>query len=282
MTIAAEWSGSVGDAWAERWIDTDRSFAPLSVHLDAAILAAAPTGSGRAVDLGCGAGVTSIALATARPDLMVTGVDVSPELVRTAGTRGAGIANLEVAVADLNVEAAVIAKDADLLCSRHGVMFFADPGAVFAALRSGVRPGARLVFSCFRAPSLNPWAGALVAELTGIAAPPPPGYTPGPFAFANPDFVAPMLARAGWRTDEPEPVDYRYVAGEGVDPVAAAVDFFRRIGPVAAALKAVPDAGRGALLDKLAGLLQAQRAGDAVAFPAAAWIWRATAEENAQ
>lgn len=279
MTTAAEWSGPVGDAWAERWVDTDRSFAPLSVHLDAAIGAAAPS-EGNAVDLGCGAGVTSITLATARPDLRITGVDVSPDLIRNARDRAKDIANLDFAVADLDADAATVAKDAGLLCSRHGVMFFADPAAVFAALRSGVRPETPLVFSCFRAPSLNPWAGALVAELTGAAPPPPSGYAPGPFAFADPGFVAPLLAAAGWRTTEPEPVDYSYVAGEGPDPVAAAVAFFCRIGPVAAAVKAAPEATRGALLDKLAGLLAARRDGDKVAFPAAAWIWRAHATET--
>ena len=280
MTTAAEWSGPVGDAWAERWADTDRSFAPLSVHLDAAILAAAPAGARRAVDLGCGAGVTSIALARARPDLAVTGVDVSPDLVAIARARGDGIEHLAFAVADLNSKAAAVADGIDLLCSRHGVMFFADPGSVFAALRAGARPGATLVFSCFRAPALNPWAGALVAELTGVAGPPATGYVPGPFAFADPGFVAPMLAAAGWRSADPEPVDYPYVAGEGADPVAAAVDFFRRIGPVAGALKAAPEATRSASLDKLARLLQARRTGNEVAFPAAAWIWRATAMEN--
>ncbi|WP_174285869.1 class I SAM-dependent methyltransferase [Sphingomonas bacterium] len=272
MTTAAEWSGPVGDAWAESWIDTDRSFAGLSIRLDAAIVAAARTGEGRAIDLGCGAGVTSIALAKARPDLGVVGVDVSPELVAIADTRGAGIDNLDFAVADLDVDAATVARNADLLCSRHGVMFFADPAAVFAELRAGVRPGTPLVFSCFRSPSLNPWAGALAAELTGVTPPRPQGYAPGPFAFADPGFVAPMLAAAGWRTDDPEPVDYPYVAGEGADPVAAAVDFFCRIGPVAAALKAAPEGGSGALLDRLAMLLQARRGRDVVAFPAAAWI----------
>ena len=280
MTTATEWSGPVGDVWAERWVDTDRSFAPLSVRLDAAIRAAAPTGPGRAIDLGCGAGVTSIALATARPDLTVTGVDISPDLVRTAAERGAGIGNLGFAIADLNVQAAAVASDADLLCSRHGVMFFADPGSVFAALRSGVRPGAQLVFSCFRAPSLNPWAGALVAALTGTAPSPPAGYAPGPFAFADPAVVASLLAAAGWQAAPPQPVDYAYVAGAGPDPVAAAVDFFRWIGPVAAALKAAPEADRGALLDKLAGLLQARCEGNVVGFPAAAWLWHATAMEN--
>ena len=72
MTTAGEWSGGVGAAWAASWTQTDLSFAGLSPQLDAAILAAAPPGEARAIDLGCGAGATSIALATARPDLAST------------------------------------------------------------------------------------------------------------------------------------------------------------------------------------------------------------------
>lgn len=278
MTTAREWLGDVGDAWASSWSATDVSFADLSCRLDPAIVAAAPEGEGRAVDLGCGAGATSIALATARPDLSVTGVDVSADLVRVATERGSEPGNLTFAVADLNRDAAIVAQGADLLCSRHGVMFFDDPAAVFAALRSAANPGARLVFSCFRASSLNPWAGALVADLTGSVPPSPPqGYAPGPFAFADPGFVASMLAAAGWRADKPEPVNYRYVAGRGPDPIAQAVAFFQRIGPVARMLRDASTCERAALVDKLTVLLQARAEGDAVAFPAAAWIWRATA-----
>lgn len=280
MTTASEWSGAVGDAWASSWEMTDRSFAGLSLYLDAAILDAAPDGAGRAVDLGCGAGVTSIALAKARPECRVTGIDVSADLIHVARTRGEGIANLDFAVADLNADRSVL-RGADLLCSRHGVMFFADPARVFADLRGAVALGTPLVFSCFRAPSLNPWAGALVAEMTGVAPSPPVGYAPGPFAFADPGFVAPMLAAAGWRAEAPVPIDYAYVAGEGADPIAAAIAFFRRIGPVAAALNAAPDNRRQALLDKLAALLHRRNDGNRVAFPAAAWIWRATAEDTA-
>ena len=281
MTVASEWSGTVGDAWASHWAETDRSFAGLSAQLDPLIRAAAPGGAGRAVDLGCGAGATSIALAAACPALSVTGADVSADLVRTATDRNMQD-NLRFAVADLNQAAATVAKDADLLCSRHGVMFFDDPTAVFAALRAGAAPGARLVFSCFRSPSLNPWAGPLAAQITGRPPVPPIGYAPGPFAFADPGFVTAMLAAAGWRAGEPMPVDYPYVAGEGPDPVAAAARFFGRIGPVASALRAAPEDARPALLEKLTAILDSRRDGNRVSFPAAAWIWRATATEQPQ
>jgi SAM-dependent methyltransferase len=277
MTSAAEWAGPVGDVWAAEWERTDRSFAGLSPALDAAILAAAPGGPGRAVDLGCGAGATSIALAGARPDLAVTGVDVSAELVRVAAGRGAGLANLRFVQADVAAGAEAIAAGADLLCSRHGVMFYADPASVFAALRRGVAPGARLVFSCFRSPAENPWAGALVAAISGTVAAPPAGYAPGPFAFADPAWVGGLLTAAGWSVGEPRPVDYVYGAGEGEDPVADAAGFFRRVGPASAALRAAPDADRPAMLARLTAALAEYRVDGRVSFPAAAWIWSARA-----
>lgn len=275
MTRAAEWSGPVGDAWAQEWRRTDLSFSGLAPHLDAAILAAAPE-SGCALDIGCGAGTTSLALAPQRPGLSITGLDVSAELVALANDRATGHPNLDFATADLNADAAIAPDGSiDLIFSRHGVMFFDDPAAAFARLHAAARPGASLVFSCFRAPALNPWASALVADLTGATGSPPSGYAPGPFGFADPAVPTRVLADAGWHAADHEPVDFLYIAGQGDDPVAEAVAFFRRIGPVAAAINAAADPA--ALLDRLATLLDRYTTGDIVAFSAAAWIWRAKA-----
>ena len=117
----------------------------------------------------------------------------------------------------------------------------------------------------------------LVQRVTGTAPLPPTGYAPGPFGFADPAFTAALLTEAGWTVDDPEPIDFAYVAGEGTEPVADAAAFFRRIGPVSAALRAAPDAEHPALLDRLAAALAEHRTGDRVTFPAAAWIWRAHA-----
>ncbi|WP_425229706.1 methyltransferase domain-containing protein [Sphingomonas sp.] len=276
VTTAIEWSGPVGDVWAAEWRRTDRSFAGLTPHLDAAILAAAPATGGRAVDLGCGAGQTSIALAAALPGLAVTGVDISAELVRLAAGRAVAMPNLRFTAADLNSDVAV-ADGADLLCSRHGVMFFADPRTVLTRLHAVVVPGARLVFSCFRVVSENAWAGTLVERLTGQSLPALDGYVPGPFGFGDEEMVAAMLKNAGWAAPPPVPIDFDYVAGEGADPVGDAAAFFRRIGPVAAALRAAPDDQRVAMGDRLLTVLTEHRCGDRVVFPAAAWIWTAQA-----
>jgi SAM-dependent methyltransferase len=276
MTSVLDWTGRTGDAWADEWQRTDRSLAELGVRLNAAILAAGPE-QGIALDIGCGAGGTALALAAARPGLSITGVDLSPALVDTAGTRAADIGNLRFEVAD--------ARDlgepgADLLFSRHGVMFFDDPVAGFTALRKAAAPGATLVFSCFRARAANQWALVLEAAV-GSGSATPAGYAPGPFGLADPDFTGDILARAGWREAAAQAVDFRYVAGAGADPVEDALDFFSRIGPAARAIADAPPDRRGAMRDSVRTALRGHLADGAVTFGAGAWIWTATAGEPA-
>jgi len=275
MTSAFEWNGRVGDVWAEEWRRTDRSFGELSRQLDAAILAAAPD-SGDAIDIGCGAGGTSIALATARPRLTVTGVDLSAALVAIAAERANGVSNLSFRVGD--------ARDlphaaADLLVSRHGVMFFDDPVAGFAALHGASKPDARLVFSCFRSRADNDWVTMAEAAM-GIESAAPAGYAPGPFGLADRDFTAAVLRDAGWRDAQARAADFTYVAGAGDDPVADALSFFSRIGPAARAMADAPPERRAAMRDSLRTALADHLHDGAVTFRAAAWIWSATAGER--
>ncbi|MES2989384.1 MAG: class I SAM-dependent methyltransferase [Pseudomonadota bacterium] len=276
MTNTLEWTGRVGDIWAEEWRRTDRSFANLSRHLDTAILAAAPT-SGIAIDIGSGAGGTSIALATARPHLSITGVDLSPALVATASERGADLANLQFRVADAQ---SLGALEADLLFSRHGVMFFADPVAGFTALRAAAKPGARLVFSCFRPRAFNEWTLATEAAIHASAAP-PSGYAPGPYGLADEDFTRDLLGKTGWAHPNAEIVDFDYVAGAGEDPVADALSYFLRIGPAARAIAAAEPGVRAEMHAALRATLAAHLRSGLVTFGASAWIWTATAGKAA-
>lgn len=277
MTQPAQWVGPVGDAWAAEWQRTDRSLAGLAIHLDASVRDAATPDKTVAIDIGCGAGATSIALATARPDLRVAGVDLSPELITVARDRSTIIPNLKFTVGAVE---AVVAQRApvDLFVSRHGVMFFPDPVAAFRALRAAAAPGARLVFSCFRAPTLNRWAADVAGAIIGAAPPPPPpGYTPGPFAFADRAFVEQVLVQSGWHADDAVPIDFAYRAGTGADPVADALSFFTRIGPAAPLLRAAAPEDRSAMLSRLAVVAEQYRNADVVEFPAAAWLWSAHA-----
>jgi SAM-dependent methyltransferase len=276
MTTSFDWTGRVGDVWADEWRRTDRSLAELGRRLDAAILAAAPE-EGRAIDVGCGAGGTSIAVATARHGLAVDGVDLSPALVAIARDRAAGIANLSFRTADAR---SLEGAGADLLFSRHGVMFFDDPVAGFASLRAAATSGARLLFSCFGPKSQNEWAMA-IEEAIGSADAPSSGYAPGPFGLADPDFTRDLLSRSGWHGATAEAVDFTYVAGAAEDPVADALDFFSRIGPAARAMADAPPGRREAMRDSLRATLVRHAQGGVVAFRAHAWIWTATAGEPA-
>jgi SAM-dependent methyltransferase len=277
----ADWTGRVGQAWAGEWRRTDRSFAGLDPALERAILAAASPGGGRLVDLGCGAGTTSLAVARARPTASVTGLDLSPDLIAVAAARrdGAGLSPERCRfVAGDAVASATRLAPIDLFFSRHGVMFFDDPVAAFARLAEAGAPGALLVFSCFAAQADNHWA----TRTAGVDAGPRSGVPqPGPFAFADPERVAAILAAAGWHPERaPERIAFRYVAGAGADPVADAVSFFTRIGPAARGLREADAAARPALLERLAATCARHCRGGEVAFAATAWLWSARLQEK--
>jgi len=274
MTSGSDWSGAIGDVWAEEWQRTDRCLAGLAVQLNAAVLDMAATGSATIVDIGCGAGTTSIAAATALPGRKVVGVDISPSLVAIATERAGGLGNLSFRCGPAEDRLADLAP-VDLVVSRHGVMFFPDPVAAFSALRRATVPGAGLVFTCFRAPRFNPWATELVSAAVGEMPPPPDGYVPGPFAFADPAFVRAMLDEAGWSRIAARPVDFAYRAGAGNDPVGDALGLLQRIGPAAALLRQAPAGEHAAMLSRVEAVIAGRRSGDAVDFPAAAWLWSA-------
>ncbi len=278
MTTAYDWTGRIGDVWAEEWRRTDRSFTNLTPHLDAAILAAAAAQTRKIIDIGCGAGATTLATAQALPNATVTGIDLSPTLIEIARHRAQTQSNARFECADITVVAPNHAPT-DLYVSRHGVMFFADPIAAFATLAEAAAPDASLVFSCFAERAANVWATETVAA-TGGDPNAPASTAPGPFAFADPTYVAEILATAGWNAAPPQRLNFAYRAGEGADPVADAVDYFRRIGPAASAIRDAHPEERERHIARLTDICARHSDGDTVEFPAVAWIWTARKSAN--
>lgn len=266
MTTGSDWQAQVGRTWADNFALTDRAFAGLTQRLLDRI---GERAGSSVLDIGCGAGELSMALARARPGARVIGVDVSPDLIEAARARmAASNSNAEFVLAD----AATWRRQGfnpDLIVSRHGVMFFDDPVAAFGSLRNISIRGTSLVFSCFRAAAQNPWASGL-ARLLDL--PPAEPKAPGPFAFAEDAYVSAILASAGWSQIDFEPVDFAYVAGVGDDPVADALHFLQRIGPAASVLRALEGRAREAAEQKILAWLEQHRQDDLVAFGAAAWI----------
>jgi SAM-dependent methyltransferase len=281
MTSDRDWTGRVGDIWATEWRRTDRSFEGLAPVLNAAILAAAGPQTRTIVDIGCGAGATSLASAQALPDGQVIGIDLSPTLIAVANRRAGSLSNVAFRCADV-ASAVGMHAPVDLYVSRHGVMFFADPVAAFAQLAEAAAPGAALVFSCFAERAANRWAVETVAGADDASGPTEAMTAPGPFAFADPAYVAEMLKQAGWSATTLQRVEFGYRAGGGADPVADAVDYLSQIGPAASRIRETHGAERDQALARLTSACVDRLAGDAVEFPAAAWIWTAHRPRDSQ
>jgi ubiquinone/menaquinone biosynthesis C-methylase UbiE len=278
MNVSPDWSGASGDAWAMRWQETDRALRPLAEVLDAAILAAAPPGPFRALDIGCGPGSTSLALAAARPDSTIVGCDLSPALVELAAKRAHGLPNVRFHVGDAQSIAAA-ERPFDLFLSRHGVMFFEDPRQAFATFRAAATVQGRLVFSCFQDWQANPWASELAMAAAGKRVP-APGREPSGFAFAEVDYVAEIVASAGWAELEHRPVNFGYVAGEGPGASEEALAFLSEVGPASRLMRGCDDGDRPAASARMRQLIERYRKEERVEFPAAAWLWSAKATAN--
>lgn len=266
MTTGSDWREQVGQSWADNYRLTDRAFSGLTERLLARI---GGCEGQRVLDIGCGAGELSLAVARGNQGADVIGVDVSPALLEAARQRAGDHTNIRFVEADAGSWQAADFRP-DKLISRHGVMFFDAPRQAFGNLRTNASPDAELVFSCFRSPRLNPWA----SELASLLELPPSSdpHAPGPFAFADEGHVRGILGDAGWRDVALAEVDFAYVAGLGEDPVADALNLFTRIGPAAPALRALQGDARERALGWMRDWLEQHRSGEIVALPAAAWI----------
>lgn len=274
MTNQSEWTGRVGNVWAAEWQRTDRSFTPVTKRL---LDVARSQGFAQALDIGCGAGELAVSLAAEAPSARVIGVDVSDELLGIARGRGDSLANLRFELGDAAAWTPGKGERADLLVSRHGVMFFDRPVAAFAHIAGEAAPGANLVFSCFRERGENHWVRELASALPPGEGPVPDPNAPGPFAFGNRDRVAGILANAGWRDIDFEPIDYPMLAGEGPDAVDEALSYFLRIGPAARAVASLAGEQREQALAGLRGVMKRNMRDGRVTLPAACWIVTARA-----
>jgi len=266
----AFWNGPAGEHWTERQPAQDILLAPVSQAL---IDRAAAKAGERILDVGCGCGATSIALAErVAPAGFVLGVDISVPMLSRARQLAPKNLPLDFVLADATVYPFDPASF-DLLVSRFGVMFFAEPAVSFANLRRALRPSGRVAFACWREPRENPWMMApLQAVYQHVPKLPQQGpEDPGPFAFASEERVNRILSEAGFSAIAMEPCNLSLdiAIGRGLD---AAVETTLQIGPASRALDGHPQEVRAAATRSIRETLTPFLRGDSVPLPASIWI----------
>lgn len=224
---AAYWKGQGGQAWLAAFERIQRSVAGFS---DDVLTAAAAKPGEMVLDVGCGTGETSEALARAVQGTgRVLGVDISEVLVSAARARNLANASFDVG------DAATYAFETagfDLLFSRFGVMFFAEPVQAFRNLRRALRPTGRLVFLCWRTPQENPW-GLVPVRAAQPFLPPierPGPEDPGQYSFGDRTRVERILTEAGFTGLAFRPLDRMVPLGPDIPTV---LDNIGKFGPLA-------------------------------------------------
>ncbi len=264
------WNGPAGDVWVEAQDYMDSMLAPLS---DLAIDQAQASSGERVIDVGCGCGSTSLALA--QSGAQVWGIDISQQMIERAKARAAGSDHLAFSVSDAASQA--YTHDHHLLFSRFGVMFFDDPKVAFTNLRTALVPGGRLVFLCWQSPRENPWiavAGRAVQPFMPPAEEQDP-RAPGPFAFADADWVGEILESAGFTEVRLDSVTPLLTLGKNADE---AMYIQGRIGPMARALAELDETQRKQATQAVREALAEHETGDGVRLGSSAWLVSAVTE----
>ena len=260
------WNGSAGCAWVEAQTLLDRILQPFEDLLVAAVCA---TGARRVLDVGCGTGSTTRGIA--RPldaNRACVGVDISEQMIATARM----LAEQE------GVPAKFICADAqthaferasfDMIVSRFGVMFFADPVRAFANLRDAASKDATLCFIAWRSPAENRFmttaeraAAHLLPNLPARRA-----DAPGQFGFADARRVQSILAESGWTDIDIQPIDI-----ECTLPESELSRYGARLGPVGVALQEVDPRTRDEVVAVVRTAFEPYVRGDEVSFTASCW-----------
>lgn len=273
VLTGAWWNDAGGDVWVEHQVLLDRINQPVG---DSVAERAAPGAGARVLDVGCGAGATTLDMARrVGPEGLSTGIDVSEALLELGRrrARAAGVANVDFVRADAGSHAFGEAAF-EAAISRYGVMFFEDPDAAFANLRRAVRPGGGLTFACWRGAADNPLSLAPLEAAAPFLPEPPtiPAEGPGRFAFADADRVRGILDRSGWRRVDIEPLD-----------VATPVSFDElmilslRLGLLSTLLPGQDEAVRRRIAEAVAVRLEAYVEDGRVPMTAACWLVTAVA-----
>ena len=272
-----DWAGEMG----ARWLASLDRFEGMIAPIGAALLAQADYQPGaRVLDLGCGGGATTLAIAEAvGPEGAALGLDVAPMLVERARQRAAAAGSPARFICADAATAVLDEPPFDRLFSRFGSMFFEAPVSAFTNLHTMLKPGARIDLAVWAAPRDNLWMMEVMGTVRQhIEIPPATPRAPGPFAFEDLTYLEDVLTNAGFSGLEIATYEGRQpVGGPGAAPQEA-VDFVLSSMAVGRALdEAGPDI-RGAVRADLINLFTARHVpGEGVLMGCKVWLVTARA-----
>jgi SAM-dependent methyltransferase len=266
---SALWNDRTGRTWVELSDMLDRLLAPFVPLLLDEI---GPVAGRQILDVGCGAG--ALTLAAADEGGQSLGVDISAPLIEAARARAdrRDVATAGFVEADAQTHTFDEASF-DIIISRFGVMFFADPVAAFRNLRAAVKPGGRMACLAWRGGAENAFMTAAERAAADILQLPGRDENgPGQFGFADPDRVRAILRDAGWQDSAIRPVDMICTLPERELAVYA-----RRMGPVGNLLPTLEGAARAEVERRIDAAFRPWVEDGAARFTAACWMVTARA-----
>ncbi|MCJ2187864.1 class I SAM-dependent methyltransferase [Novosphingobium beihaiensis] len=270
--LRPDWNTTAGDGWVAAQSAMEAMLKPFSQAL-CGQLEDMPDAS--VLDVGCGTGATTFDIQDQMsPGGRCTGIDISAAMLGAARERAARE----------DSPARFIEADAqnhdfgearfEAIVSRFGVMFFADPVAAFANLRSACTAHSPLHMVTWRPASENPFMA--VARETALPLLPPEvaqlDKPTGQFAFADRNYVADLLAQSGWSNIVIEECNAACAF-----PAAALHTYAARMGPVARLMPQMDESLRETVTAAVHEAYLPYVQGDEVRFDAACWMISAKA-----
>jgi SAM-dependent methyltransferase len=264
------WNGAGG----QHWIAEQARYDEMNAEFGARVVAAlAPQPGDRVLDVGCGNGALTLAVAPrVAPEGYAVGLDISRPMLEVARERAqaARLGNAIFEQADAQTHQLEEASF-DGIVSRFGLMFFADPDAAFANLARSLRRGGRIVFTCWQDPLANEWlmvpAGAALAHVPlpdlGVAG------EAGPFSLADPDRVRSILTRSGFAHVTVDDLRCPMRMGPTVEDT---VSFMQRTDMAAALMADVTDEVAAAAWAAVREALAPYAGPDGVVLRGASWL----------
>jgi len=193
-----DWAGEMGLKWLANLSLFEEMIAPIG---DALLASADYQPGENVIDLGCGGGATTLAIAQkVAPSGKVMGIDISPDLTKAAQERATktSVTNIEFICGDAT---SVKLPDApyDRLFSRFGSMFFENPIQAFSNLHGLLKKDGRIDLAVWGPPRDNLWMMEMMGVVRNhIEVPPAIPRAPGPFAFEDLDYLNDILSGSGF------------------------------------------------------------------------------------